>query len=194
MAKLKATIGVAAGIFDGEGKLLIKRRQEHDSITDKDYHGCWELPVVAVQDTPAVAIPYDYLCRELKRGVKAETDLNILVEPLSAFYPVMFKNDKGEYDLAMITIVYCGNVHAGKTENQIRFVDVAQLNKLAMEYAPVEKDKVSGAVIKEGKGLVSGFGKRMHCLALKALEAGSSSMASASVAKTTLADILKNWI
>lgn len=191
MAKLKATIGVTVGIFDGEGRLLLRRRKEHDSITDKDYYGCWELPVVAVQETDANIIPYDDLSRELVRGVKVETGFTISVNPMPPFYPVMFKNDKGEYDVAMVTPM-CVQLEKESTENEIIFVCPFDLYKLATEYVPVKKDK-DGRVLQEGRGLVSGLGKRMYCMALKAFETGSSSRAYAKEARLMLIEAQKEW-
>lgn len=190
MPKMKTTVGVTVGIFDSEGKLLLRRRKEHDSITNLDYYGCWELPVVAIQETDAEVIAYDFLCRELVRGVKAETGFEIHVDLMPPFYPVAFKY-KGEYDLAMVTPV-CKILGQEPTENKIIFVDPVQLNTLAWEYAPVKKD-AGGRVVEEGKGLVSGYGKRMHCLGLKALAIGSSNSYSRHKAGEFLSEIQKGW-
>ena len=202
MAKLKTTVGVAAGIFNTEGKLLLRRRIEHDSITGIDYYGCWELPVVAVQTQRQKSIPYNYLVLELIRGIKAEVGISIriFVDPMPAFYPVMlkFKNEKKgkyEYDLAMITPIYAGDVAASVSGQdvggEVIFVSPEELNNLAREYKPAKKNK-EGKIIESGKGLLSGFGKRQHCLALRAFEAASL-LSFQREASETLREIERGW-
>jgi len=192
MAKLKTTVGVTAGIFNEEGKLLLRRRVEHDSITGIDYSGCWELPVVAVQETEAESISYNYLCQELVRGVKEEVGIEVSVDLMPAFYPVMFKGPQG-YDLAMITLVQKKD---WKSVLPLRgekiLVSVQELNDLAKEYIPAKKDK-DGCIVEPGRGLLSGFGKRQHCMALKAFEFASPSHLNRKLAKSTLKEIQKGW-
>lgn len=191
MAKIKTMVGVTAGIFNKEGKLLLRRRKEHDSVTDRDYYGCWELPVVAAQDTDERSIPYHYLSLKLAEGVEAEIGIKILVNPMPAFYPVMFKNDKGEYDLAMITSVGVVKQRPPK-DKEVIYVSPQKLNELAEEYAPVKKDK-EGKIIQEGRGLLGGKGKRQHCMALKVIETACSDITYRRSAKQTLKDIQEGW-
>ena len=191
MAKMKTTVGVTAGIFNKKGDLLLIKRKRHDSITGIDYYGCLELPIVAVQTKKRKPIPYDYLCRELVRGVKEETGIKISVNPMPGFYPVMFKNKKGEYDLAIIT-PFCSVLESEPTENEIIYVDLLKLNNLAREYVPAKKDR-EGRIIESGKGLLSGFGKRQHCMALKVIELKHSNSMYSAEAKRTLREIQKEW-
>ena len=142
MPKVETSLGVTAGIFDIDGRILLVRRKGHTSITGIDYFGCWELPVVAVQKSEE-NISYNYLVQELKRGVLKKTGCHIRVDPMPAFYPVIFKNKKtGEYDLAMITIIEAWWT-SGATQSDIEliFVDVQDANKLAQEYAPPVKNE-----------------------------------------------------
>ena len=192
MAKVKTTVGVTAGIFNGEGKLLLRRRTEHDSITGIDYAGNWELPVVAVQETEKESIRYDYLSLELVRGVEAETGFKIILnEPMPAFYPVMFKGPQG-YDLAMITVIVSWFVPQVELKAVTKFVSLDELNQLAREFISLTDAKKQG--LPEAKGLLSGFGKRQHCLALKALSIAPVGEEIKRVrAKETLIEIQKNW-
>lgn len=193
MTKLKTTLGVTAGIFNETGrKILLRRRKEHDSITSLDYFGCWELPIVAVQEATEKTIPYDYLCRELIRGVKAETGFVISLIPMPAFFTLPFKNDKGEYDLLLITTLSFREViRQEETQNELRFVDVDELNELALEYSPAKKGE-KGELLQEGKGLLSGFGKRQHLAALKVMERLCPSE-DQGIARKTLFRIQADW-
>lgn len=195
MAKLKTTVGVAAGIFNSEGKLLLRRRVEHDSITGIDYYGCYELPVVAVLETEQESIPYDYLCQELMRGVREELGVIISVDPMPAFYPVMFKGPQG-YDLAMITLILPKDVAVATPGEDIKgeiiFVLPQELNDLARKYVPAKKDK-EGIIIEPGKGLLSGFGKRQHCMAMKAFSIACINRTYQGEAESTLKKIQESW-
>ena len=147
MAKLKTTVGVTVGIFNTEDKLLLRKRIEHDSITNIDYAGNWELPVVAVQETEDASVPYDYLCRELVRGVKEELGVIIDIDSMSAFYPVMFKGPQG-YDLAMITPLQAKNIAAAApgedVKGEIIFISPQELNDLAREFISLTEAKKQG--------------------------------------------------
>jgi len=190
MVKIKTMVGVTVAIFNEEGKLLWREREEHDSITDKDYYGCWELPVIAVQETEEKSIPYNYLNKQLIEGVKREVGIDIseYLDPMPAFFPVMFKNPKGEYDLAMITSL--GVVKEKPTKGKTIYVSPEEANDLAKEYEPLKKDE-EGMILSPGKGLLSGFGYRQHCMTMKAFEVGSPNPQYREEGEKTLAEIQK---
>lgn len=155
--KVKATIGVFAGIINPSGKILLRRRLEESSITGESFKGCWELPGggVLLQD----GMPYDHLVRELEREVKEEVGIQIELQFMSPMYPVFFGEAQ---DLALVAPFVTDQKPT--TKGETRWVSLEQLNDLAKAYTP--PDKETG---KEGRGIVSGYGKRMHCMALKAL-------------------------
>lgn len=194
MTKLKTTVGVTVGIFNASDKLLLRKRVEHDSITNTDYAGNWELPVVAVQETTDEIIPYNYLCLELRRGILRELDVLISVNPMPAFYPVMFKGPQG-YDLAMITPLQSKDIRAIEPGRDIKgeklFVSPHELNDLAKEFISLTEAKKQG--LPEAKGLLSGFGKRQHCMALKVFEVSCLNTKYQSEAIQTLLEIQKGW-
>lgn len=172
MAKMKTTVGVAAGIFDGPGRLLLVRRTQHDSVTDTDYYGNWELPITAVQTNKRKPIPYNYLSQELERGTERELGIRIHVDPMPVFYPVAFKNKNG-YDLLLATPIHYKQVeHISGILAQFIFVDVDTLDVLAREFISLSDAKKQG--FGEAKGLLSGYGKRQHQVSLKLFSVASS--------------------
>lgn len=142
------------------------------------FRGNWELPGRGIRETDAEEVSYDYLLEELQREVQKRVGIDIPVNPMSAMYPVFLKGQSG-YDLAMVAPVV-KKMRVGNKENERIFVSTKELNRLAMEFAPADK--------KDGKGLLSGWGKRMHRMALKALSF-SPHMVYAVEAKKTLEEI-----
>lgn len=169
--KAKVAVGVYAGILNSEGKLLLRRRTEIDSIIPgKSFKGNWELPGGGIMETEEESIPYNYAVRELKREVEEELGIRISINKMPPFYPVMFRGPAG-YDLAVVTPVQqeqISNLIANQVTPAIKgdstFVSTEELNELAREFVPADKKKGI-----DGKGLVSGYGKRMHCMALMVL-------------------------
>jgi 8-oxo-dGTP pyrophosphatase MutT (NUDIX family) len=171
--KANMSVGVFAGIFNSNGEILLRRRTEEGSIIPgKSFKRCYELPGGAVMETDEESIPYDYILRELEREVKEETGLLISIDRMSFFFPVAFKLEKpARYDLAMVTVVYQeqvlnlvdGNIVTGPQKDCI-FVSTERLNELARRFVAPKKEEGI-----EGEGLLSGYGKRMHCMALAAL-------------------------
>lgn len=164
MEKMKTAVGVFAGLLKQEsgknaGKLLLRRRTEIPSIIPgKSFKGNWELPGGGVME--AEKVPYCHLVNELKREVEEETGIPIAIDPMPPMYPVLFKGPEG-YDLALVTPI---ETSLESTKGETIWVNVEELNKLAREFEPA--DKKTG---KDGKGLLGGYGKRMHCMALRAL-------------------------
>jgi len=189
MAKLQTTIGVGAGIFNSDGKLLLVRRIDHDSITGTDYAGNWELPIVAIQESGEKTIPYNYLSLELVAGVLRETGLQITVPYMPVLFPVMFKTGDGKYDLLLATLILSKNVIGGELKGETLFVSVKELNDLARNFVSLTDAKKQE--LKSATGLLSGFGKRQHCAALRIFAVKNS--ANWSLEHETLAQIMEKW-
>jgi len=180
--KIEATIGIFAGIINEEGKLLLRRRVEENSIIPgKSFKGCWELPGGGVLKTTA-DMPYSHLVNQLKKEVNEEIGIPITVDPMPPMYPVFFGKKE---DLAMVTFVETSPSFLKPIKGETMWVSLDELNQLAWEFE--QPDKKTG---KDGKGIVSGYGKRMHCMALKAL---CFSSVYGWEAKKTLEEIQKNW-
>ena len=155
--KVKATVGVFAGIINEKGKLLLRRRIETGSITPgKSFKGCWELPGGGVEVSESM--PYCHLVNELKREIKEEVGIEIdSIDPMPDMYPVYFGKVS---DLALVTPI---NSDKEPTTGETKWVDLKELNKLAKDYKAADREKGQ-----DGQGIVSGWGKRMHCMALAA--------------------------
>ncbi|MCK5044693.1 hypothetical protein KAR26_03105 [Candidatus Parcubacteria bacterium] len=167
--KIKTTVGVAVGIFNNNGELLLKRRKQIPSITKESYYGCWELPLIAVPETKEKKIPYNYLGLVVKREIKKRWGIDIFLDPIPALYPTMFKTPAGDYDLAMITVVEAMIMELPESI-EIKWVSPSDLNLLAVKFVPAKMDK--GKIIKNGEGLLSGKKRQFH-MALKAIKVGS---------------------
>lgn len=181
--KISTTVGVFAGVLSQTtGKLLLRRRVEEDSIIPgKSFKGNWELPGGGVMDMEK--IPYNHLLNELVREVDEEVGISVSVDPMAPLYAVLFKGPAG-YDLAMVTPI---TTSSSPTKGETIWVSPAELEELAKDFAPADKKRGI-----DGKGIVSGYGKRMHCMALKALSF-SPNVTYAEEAKAMLAEIQKGW-
>ncbi len=185
------TVGVFAGIIARtSGKLLLRRRVEQGSIIPgKSFQGNWELPGGGVMESDNMS--YGHLVYELEREIREELGIRLELEDyMPQFYSMPFrgKNREGNifYDLALVTpILVDGDLAEAKVK--IIWVSATELNDLAKEF--VAPNKQAGT---EGKGLLSGWGKRMHCMALAAL-AKSSSLSFSQIAHDTLTEIQMHW-
>jgi 8-oxo-dGTP pyrophosphatase MutT (NUDIX family) len=186
MGKIKTTVGVFGGILNREGKLLLRRREETDSITGESFFKNWELPGGGIMETEKV--PYSCPVNELKREADEEVGISIPVDLMPPMYPVLFKNLKGEYDLAMVTPI---QTSLEPTKGETIWVSPKELGVLAEEFISDTQAKKQG--LKEAKGIVSGYGKRMHCMALKAL-CFSSNLEYRKQAGEMLLQIQKSWV
>lgn len=187
MAEARFTVGVFAGLIGPNGKLLLRRRTEEGSIIpNQSFRGNWELPGGGVMEQDSPQISYDLLRRELIREVIEEVDVKIddLIRPMPPFYPAPFKRGNG-YDLGLVTPIILEVVPIVKGDHL--WVDPDELNQLAREFIAAKKDPPV-----EGKGLLSGYGKRMHCMALATL-AVSNNDEYASQAYRTLTEIQESW-
>lgn len=161
MAKMKTTLGVYAGIFNKEGKLLLRRREEKGSIIPgKSFYGDWELPgggVEEIGEKPVPPVTERYLARELCREVQEEIGMAIEIATIAPLYPTFFQGPNG-CDLAVVIPVIppLGRVISQKSERgEIIYVSPQELRDLA------DRPK--------GEQLLSGWGKRMCRMALLAL-------------------------
>jgi len=182
--KISTTVGVFAGILDqvATGKLLLRRRVEENSIIPgKSFKGNWELPGGGVMNMEK--IPYNHLLNELAREIDEEVGISVSLDPMAPLYAVLFKGPNG-YDLAVVTPV---PILSSPTRGETIWVSPAELEEVARDFAPA--DKKNGI---DGKGIVSGYGKRMHCMALKALSLGPNGDY-AKEARAMLAEIQKEW-
>lgn len=144
--KARPTIGLFAGIFNEEGKLLVKRRPQGISLA-----GEWDLPGGAVEEEAnAKALDERVIGRELAREVKEEVGIEISISPMLPMFPAVLK---GGTDWAFVIVV--GRTDKKPSRGEIKWVSPDELKELA-ERPP-------------GNRLVSGWGKRMCRLALMAL-------------------------
>ena len=180
-------MGIYAGILnpEKEGKLLLRRRVEkHSIIPGKSFKGCWELPGGAVTATTESAIPYNYYLDDLIKNVKDRTGISLSSPALPLMYLVLFKGSAG-YDLAGVVIAIMAQE---PTVEETIYVSPKELAQLAKEFVPA--DEKTG---KDGVGLLSGEGKRMHCMALAAL-CHSPNLDYAQEAPEMLYQITKKWM
>ena len=182
--KIKAAIGVYIGLTNEQEKLLLRRRVETSSIIPgKSFKGCWELPGGGVQVKENM--PYYHLVNELIREVKEEVGIELILDAISLI-PPMYSFFFGEKrDLALVIPIRAW--FAEPTKGETRWVSIEELNELAREYKPANKEKEE-----DGQGIVSGWGKRMHCMALQSFYIHGDYDARMK-AQETLKEIQKNW-
>jgi hypothetical protein len=163
MEKISTNLGIYLGILHPfTGKLLLIRRTGSKSIIPNvSFKGNWELPGGAVMATDAPAIPYNYYLKELSRLLKEKTGMEIELLGLQRMYSVMFKGPAG-YDYASVIPLI---TDAPVTVGEGKWVSPKELAVLAEEFEPADEK-----IEKSGKGLVSGTGKRMDCMAIAALK------------------------
>ena len=166
MERLTTTVGAYVGILnpDKDGKLLLIRRTEDGSITSQSFYGNWELPGGGVDESENA--PYDHVRMEAFRELIEETgiDLTRSIGEIFPLYTALFKGSRG-YDLAgVIPILAVKEPIEGVAHC---WVSTEELNQLAREFISPKDAKEQGLL--EAQGLVSGFGKRMHFMALSAL-------------------------
>lgn len=185
MGKASTTLGMFVGVLKPEmgGRLLLRRRTELESITGKSFKGCWELPGGAVEETKE-EVNYCYPIKEAFREL--EEEVGIFIDNFSLMVPVFltfFKGPKG-YDLAgVVPVISCQRPTKGETI----YVNPAELSELAKSFAL--PDKNTG---QDGRGLLSGWGKRMCCMALAAMTYSPNSDF-VEQARKMLNEIQKDW-
>ncbi|MDP3991010.1 MAG: hypothetical protein Q8P63_01820 [Candidatus Nealsonbacteria bacterium] len=160
--KMVTTRGIYVGILHPKsGKLLLVRRTGSTSIIpDVSFCGNWEIIGGAVMASDNKAVPYNYYLGELSRLMEAKAGIVMVILGLPAMHSVLFKGPNGYDEASVIPIVH----DAKPTIGEMLWVSPHELQILTDEFEPV--DEKTG---KSGKGLLSGYGKRMHCMALAAL-------------------------
>lgn len=175
-------IGVFAGILNEDGELLLRRRtlpeEQRSEISGKTVKRDWELPGGAVEESEMLCAGNEEgLSWALKREVKEELGLEIKLSlPLQTFPVVLSKEIAGKIvnDIALLIVVK-PDQWEGEPKGEIEWVSALGLNHIA-RYGLY------------GGKLVSGWGKRMHRMALIALF-HSSNPKYQSKAQATLATI-----
>jgi len=153
---MRITIGVFAGIFNENGKILLRRREEKNSIiSSKSYKGDWELPGGTMEeDNIWKATSERIVGQELAREVEEETGISIEVISMPVMYPTVYiSKKKRRVDFAFMIPV--GIARERPTKGETTYVSPKELRELA------DRSK--------GGQLVSGWGRRMCRMALMAL-------------------------
>ena len=152
---MEITIGLFAGIFDEDGKVLLRRRRRENPNFPCSYEGDWELPGGTIEEENIWEEKHESVIgRELAREVREETGLSIKVPFMPAMYPAVYIDREGKtIDAAFVLPVGIVRERPAKGEN--------------IYVAPMELKEL--ARLPEGKRVVSGWGKRMCRMALVAL-------------------------
>jgi hypothetical protein len=160
--KMATAWGIYAGFLHPEsGKLALTRRNTPDSIIPgKSFRGNWELIGGAVMVSDEESIPYNYYSRELTRLIEKKIGIVLEIPGLPMMYSTLFKGPAGYDEASVVPMVR----DIEPTIGEIYWVSPQELQVLAEEFEPADESKG-----KSGKGLLSGYGKRMHCMALIAL-------------------------
>ncbi|OGZ24756.1 MAG: hypothetical protein A2896_02670 [Candidatus Nealsonbacteria bacterium RIFCSPLOWO2_01_FULL_43_32] len=171
-AVIRPTIGVFAGIFNEEGKVLLRQR-----LTGTSFAGEWELPGGGVDaDNASKGLDERIIIQELGREVKEETGISTPpLLPMAAMYPAVLKSG-GDWAFAILV----GVVKEKPSKGETRYVSPQELRELA-----------EGP---EGNRLLSGWGKRMCRLCLRLLASRDApNQEYAKQAGEMLAEIMEGW-
>jgi len=145
-AIVQPTIGVFGGIFNEEGKILLKK------ITSGRFAGEWDLPGGGVSAENASKAPDErILFEELAGIVKEETGISISVSVESQILTPAILKGGGDWAFPIVV----GTIREKPTKGETRFVSPQELQELA-----------DGP---EGNRLLSGRDKRMYRLASRLL-------------------------
>ena len=153
---MRIAIGVFAGVFDENGRLLLRRRERENPATEAiPYEGDWELPGGTVEEDNVWQASSERLFgQELAREVEEETGLSIEVPPMPVMFPAVYINkDERRVDLAFVMPV--GVVSKRPATGQCIYVSPEELREIAAR--------------PQGEQIVSGWGARMCRMALMAL-------------------------
>jgi len=178
------TVGVFAGIIDPtRSKILLRRRTETGSIIPgQSFKGNWELPGGAVEQ--AENFDYEYLGTTLFGKIFDKTGIRIPIDFPQRFVPFPFKTARG-FDLALVTSVV---MKVDFSDDNLAWASLADLNQMAREFVPAQTEPAT-----DGVGLLSGWGKRMHCMALTCFLERIHLDELHEEASSTLADIREQW-
>ena len=171
-AVVRPTIGVFAGIFNEEGKILLRRRS-----TGGSFPGDWELPGGGVDaDNASRAFDERIISQELARGVKEKIGVSIpSLQPMPVMYPAVLKSG-GDWAFAVLV----GVLREKPSKGETRYVSLQELRELA-----------EGP---EGNRLLSGWGKRMCRLCLRLLSSRDAPNREYAIqAGEMLTEIMEGW-
>lgn len=122
MGKALFTIGVFGGIFNSQGKLLLRKRDEKGS-----YPGKWELPGGTIQEKHLEIGDERAIGKALQERISEELGIFVYVQRMPSMYPAM--PSRGD-DIAFAIII--GKIHdTSSFKGETKFVDVDELNSLA---------------------------------------------------------------
>ena len=189
--KIRCTIGIYIAILDPtkDGGLLIWRRTEEGSIIPGvSFYGNWEMPGGGVY-IPSGQVRYDYPLQEGLRQLEEEVGIKGLDKGLEVSGMPMAGMLLFQTDLALV-VPWSGSVSAEPTKGETRWVSPREYNELARDFVGPKEAREQG--LPGARGLVSGWGKRMHCLGLRALTC-SPNEGFAKEAWDTLAPIIATW-
>jgi len=153
---MEVTVGVFAGIFNEEGKLLLRRRRKESTEIPCPYEGDWELPGGTIDEENVWKIKDERIFgKELAREVMEETGLSIETSVMPILHPAVYVDkERGKMDCAFLIPI--GIIREKPIRGENIYVTPKQLKELA------EKPL--------GDQLVSGWGKRMCRMALMAFQ------------------------
>jgi ADP-ribose pyrophosphatase YjhB (NUDIX family) len=153
---VEVILSVFAGIFNEEGKLLLRRRRKESREIPCPYEGDWELPGGTIEEENIWKIKDERIFgKELAREVMEETGLSIETPVMPILYPAVYVNkEKGKIDCAFLIPI--GIIAEEPTKGENIYVDPKELKERAER--PI------------GEQLVSGWGKRMCRMALMAFQ------------------------
>ena len=151
---MEIKIGLFAGIFDENGKVLLRRRKRENPNFPCLYEGDWELPGGTMEEENIwIGKDERFIGEELARELREEIGLLIKVPFIPAMYPVVYI-DKEKKIIDFAFIIHVGIVRERLTKGENIYVNPKEIKELANQL--------------EGKRLVSGFGKRMYRMVLMA--------------------------
>jgi 8-oxo-dGTP pyrophosphatase MutT (NUDIX family) len=155
VVEVEVTIGLFAGIFDENGKVLLRKRKREDPDIPCPYEGDWELPGGTLEEENIwKAKDERIISEELAREIKEEMGITIQISFMPAMYPaVSISKEKRRIDFAFVIPI--GTIKEEPTKGENIYVSPEELRELAER--------------PEGQQLVSGWGKRMCRMALVAL-------------------------
>ena len=184
--KLLSTTGILMAILnpEREGRLLLRQREEQSSlIPGKSFLGNWELPGGGAR-VPVGQVPYDYLLQEGLRELEEEVGIHLEVRGMPAMYSTLYAPAR-DHALVVPQVAI-----ASPTKGKTRWASVEEMNQLARDYVPADIAKAQG--LSEARGLVSGWGGRMHCACLAAMR-HSPNQEFVLEARRTLDEIVRAW-
>lgn len=122
MKKALFTVGVFGGIFNSQGKLLLRKRDMNGSFPGK-----WELPGGAIQKKHLEIGDERAIGKALQERILEELDVLVFVQRMPSMYPAMPLNGD---DIAFAIII--GKLHKETHyRGETKFVDVDELKSLA---------------------------------------------------------------